>query len=902
MQVQAGGSTPLGYQWLFNDGNLAGATSSELALNSVQTSQAGGYIVVITNSVGSITSAVATLTVLVPPTITLQPTNQTVVAGSSATFQGNAAGSAPLSYQWFLSSNALAGATDTALLQTNVQAAQAGNYSFVVTNTAGAATSVVAQLTVLTPPSITIQPTNQTVADGSNVSFQVSASGSWPLSYQWWFNGTNAVGTNSNSLTVANAQSSQAGAYNVVITNSAGSVTSMVATLTIGTPPAITQQPGSTVVVQGQSASFNAGASGDAPLTYQWRFNGTPIGAASANSYTVVAATPANAGNYDAVVSNAYGSSTTAVAQLTVLVPPAISSQPSNQTALAGSNIGFQVTATGSAPLGYQWWFNGTNAVGASTNALTITNAQSLQAGAYNVVITNSAGSVTSMVATLTIGVPPSIAQQPSNLSVVQGQSATFSVLGTGDTPLSYQWWFNGTAIGGATASSFTLPSATAASAGDYGAVITNSYGSVTSMVATLTVLVPPSVLSQPTNQTVGPGGTVSFQVTVTGSAPLNYQWWFDGTNAMSGGTNALTITNASPVQAGAYSVLITNAAGAVTSIVATLTIGMPPAITQPPTSLAVIQGWSATFTVAATGDTPLGYQWRFNGSPLGGASFSAYTVSAATPGNAGNYDVVLTNAYGAVTSAVAQLTVLVPPTITTQPTNQIVIAGGNASFQVAVSGSAPFSYQWWFDGTNAFGTDSNILTIAKAQAIQAGTYTVVVTNAAGTVTSSGALLTVLVPPAITIQPTNQVAPPGANVGFYASASGSAPLGFQWTFNGAVIPGATASSLLLSGVQAGQAGNYVLVATNAAGSAASSPASLAILAPPAVSAPIIAGASISVPVSSVTGLSYLLEYKNSLEDPAWTPASAWQPGTGGVLLLQDTNSLGGMRFYRVQTQ
>jgi hypothetical protein len=98
---------------------------------------------------------------------------------------------------------------------------------------------------------------------------------------------------------------------------------------------------------------------------------------------------------------------------------------------------------------------------------------------------------------------------------------------------------------------------------------------------------------------------------------------------------------------------------------VATLTIGMAPSITQQPSNLVVVQGQNVTFSVAATGDTPLGYQWRFNGTPLGNATSSSYTVAAATVANVGNYDVMVSDTYGTTASAKAVLRVLVPPTIT---------------------------------------------------------------------------------------------------------------------------------------------------------------------------------------------------------------------------------------------
>src|SRR6516162_4415422 len=137
------------------------------------------------------------------------------------------------------------------------------------------------------------------------------------MGYQWWFNSTNAVGANTNTLVLTNVQTSQAGSYNVVVTNLAGAATSAVAVLTIGTPPGLAQQPSSLSVIKGQDANFNVIARGDAPLSYQWRMNGKPVNGGNSSNYTVSATTETSAGAYDVIVNNPYGSVTSVVAQLT---------------------------------------------------------------------------------------------------------------------------------------------------------------------------------------------------------------------------------------------------------------------------------------------------------------------------------------------------------------------------------------------------------------------------------------------------------------------------------------------------------------------------------------------------------------------------------------------------------
>jgi len=171
--------------------------------------------------------------------------------------------------------------------------------------------------------------------------------------------------------------------------------------------------------------------------------------------------------------------------------PPVITSQPQSQGIATGNSMTFSVTATGTAPLNFQWLFNGTNIPGATANPLVLANVQLTNAGNYSVIITNLFSSITSSNAVLTVtNASPSISTQPRSQSVLAGQTATFSVTASGTLPLNYQWRLGGTNFSGATTNPFVIASAQTADAGDYSVVITNIAGSVTSSVAALTVLV----------------------------------------------------------------------------------------------------------------------------------------------------------------------------------------------------------------------------------------------------------------------------------------------------------------------------------------------------------------------------------------------------------------------------
>ena len=488
------------------------------------------------------TSSVINVVVDIPPTITTQPTNQTVTKGSNAVFAVTAAGTAPLSYRWlFNGTNTLAGFTNASITITNVQSTNAGNYSVVVTNVVGSVTSSNAVLALLTAPTITAQPTNQTIVQGSNVTFSVTATGTAPLNYQWRFNTTNLlIGATNSSLIMTNVQSTNAGNYSVVVTNVAGSVTSSNAVLTVNVPPTITAQPTNQTVARGSNAVFTVTAAGTAPLSYRWQFNGTNLTGATNLSLTITNVQSTNAGNYSVVVTNVVGSVTSSNAVLALLTAPTITAQPTNQTIVQGSNVTFSVTATGTAPLNYQWRFNTTNLlIGATNSSLIMTNVQSTNAGNYSVVVTNVAGSVTSSNAVLTVNVPPLITQQPVNVTTNAGGNATFSVTvsNISTLPLSYHWWFNTTNIlAGATNASLLLTNVQTTNAGNYSVVVTNVAGSVTSSNAVLTVNVPPAVsITSPSNNAVFPAGSNVSLVASASDADgtVTQVQFFQGTNSL---------------------------------------------------------------------------------------------------------------------------------------------------------------------------------------------------------------------------------------------------------------------------------------------------------------------------------------------------------------------------------
>ncbi|MFA6545891.1 MAG: immunoglobulin domain-containing protein, partial [Limisphaerales bacterium] len=253
------------------------------------------------------------------PFVTSPPQGTNVILGGSVTFTVTNSGFTPFTYQWRFNGANINGATSPTLTLNNVQTNQAGSYSVRVDNPVGFAVSANAALTVLVPAFISSQPTNRTVLAGSNASFTVTAAGTPPFSYQWRFNGTDIPGATASSLLVPNAQFSNSGSYSVLVTNAYGSSSSSSAVLTVNSPPVINAQPAGRVSSIAAPAVFTVGVVGTPPLNHQWRFNGAPIAGATNATYSISGVVGTHAGAYSVIVTNLYGSITSANAFLTTI-------------------------------------------------------------------------------------------------------------------------------------------------------------------------------------------------------------------------------------------------------------------------------------------------------------------------------------------------------------------------------------------------------------------------------------------------------------------------------------------------------------------------------------------------------------------------------------------------------
>lgn len=597
--VTAGGAEPLSYQWQFNTTNLADAATAELTLPDVQVAQAGDYRVIATNHLGSVTSSVARLTVFDPADLgtalnapelvwttgghaswTAQMTNthDGTLAGQSGTIthsqeswvETTVMGPGALSFWWKVSSEA---SYDFLEFRTNGTLAtrisgsgdwqqrsyllgpgsQTLRWRYVKDSSTSSGSDrgwldEVSYVPIPTsgPPVVVTDPVSQVNQAGTTATFSVTAGGAEPLAYQWQCYSTNLAGATAASLTLTNVQPEQTGDYRVIVTNSLGSATSAVARLTVFSPadlglavnapdlewttggsaswlvqPTITHDgllaARSGTITHSQQTWMETTVAGPGALSFWWKVsseddydfleffvNGALTASISGEvdwqqlDFTLPAGPQTLRWHYLKDNSSSAGSDRGWLDEVSFVPPPTtgppvILANPASLTALAGTVAEFTALAGGEPPLAFQWLRHGAplveggNVAGVLTTTLTLTNVLKADAAGYALRVTNNHGSVTSVVATLSVQ-DPAILTPPASQIRSPGASALFTVQTGGTPPLTYQWRQDGVPLIGATQSSLALSNVDLSHAGLYDVVVSNVFDSILSSAAELSV------------------------------------------------------------------------------------------------------------------------------------------------------------------------------------------------------------------------------------------------------------------------------------------------------------------------------------------------------------------------------------------------------------------------------
>jgi hypothetical protein len=632
-------------------------------------------------------------------------------------------------------------------------------------------TGIAAQLAclslILQPPSITQQPGNVTTAIGGTASFSVSATGTAPLSYQWYLNATPLAGANSATLNLTNVALAAAGNYSVVVTNRAGSVTSANATLAVGSASYDLATDFSTNTNPNGNWSYGYSTSlGGAMTLYTdfgfdtsdslnyWRFNSSGIPGVYYNSTDAV-----------------QGPTSLRLAPHQLIFHPGASGQY--------SVIRFTAPASGQYALKAK--FSGMDQTGPTTDVHVLKNGTSIFDGnisgfgalaSTNGVLTLTQGETVDFVVgaggngyyydstgiaaeLILLTIQPTITRQPAAVTAVAGSNATFSVGTAGAGPLNYQWYVNATLLPGANAATLTLTNVQWSDVGSYWVVVYNVYGYAISSTAPLNVGVTNYNLSSAFSTNANPNGSWSYgySPTLGGTMTLYTDFGFDTSDSL----------NYWRYDSGGISGVYFNA---------TDTVQGPSSVRLAPKQVMFHPGSSGQysvirFTVPASGQYAINA--LFSGMDQTGTTTDVHVLTNGVSiydGNISGFGALATNStiltltqgeavdfvvgaggngyYYDSTGIAAELISLTPePKITRQPVGATILAGNAVTLSVGAAGAGPLSYQWYFNSNPLPGATSATLTLANPQWLDSGTYSVLVQNSFGSVASANATLAV---------------------------------------------------------------------------------------------------------------------------------------------------------------
>ncbi len=586
-KVGAVGTQPLSYQWFRNGASLPNATAPVLALDPIALADAGTYAVTIANSRGQTTVSNFVLTVSSsPPLLLVSPTNRVGYLGRPAAFEATAAGSGPLSYQWRFNGLDIPGANGPRIERASVVASDFGDYSVVVQNSLGSVTSDPARLS-LGPIVVwgddsfgqTQVPSDldgvQSIAAGLTHSLALRVDGT----VVGW--GDNDFLESTPPLGLTDVAALSAGNDSSVALRSNGTVVVWGNTMAVPEPlvdaSAIACGPGYNVVVRSNGT------------VVAWGWPGFPAPAPSISNAIAVAAGPDHGlvllthGQVTGWGDNSYGQST-APAAIAGRVIAVAAGEGTSYALLRDGRIaawGWGADGQTNVPSG------ATNIVGLAAHgrhALAVRDdgrvwrwgqtspAQAAIPPASEGSVSVAAGGDHDL--TLRGSGPLRFLLEPASQDVRAGIAVSLAGRAVGTGSLSYQWLHNGQPLGGATGAYLNLTNPQGWDAGLYSLVASTAQGSITSRVATLTVIpVAPTIAQAPVGQVGLPGGTVTFTAGVTGSEPLTFQWLFQGEPLPGANGRSLTLSNLTLAQRGGYQLVVSNAAGSATSEVAELSI-----------------------------------------------------------------------------------------------------------------------------------------------------------------------------------------------------------------------------------------------------------------------------------------------------------------------------------------
>ncbi|MFC2090109.1 immunoglobulin domain-containing protein [Bacteroidota bacterium] len=846
--VVATGTSKL-YAWTLNGnaisdtGKFSNTTKASMSITGADISYAGTYVCTVTGTCGTKTTS-ATLSVDEPIDITVDPTDQKRCPGSNISLSVEAEGTDP-AYQWQFNGSPIADEDQDILYLNGIDDGDAGTYTCVVTGGGVCGSSVTsdeADLVVYKTIAVTSQPADVDACEGDlkTVSVTVSNTGSIKT-YRWRRNGTplsdntTYSGSTGSILNIFNMTTSETGDYTCVVTGQCNSVTSEVANVVVDEPISITTDLSDQEFCDGDEVFMTIKADGT-NITYAWYKDNVLIDGETEDDLVLSDVESDDAADYYCILDNNCSPQQSQIITLTRNETITKTSQSSDQELCEGGNLSLSVT-TNVPAVSYEWIFNSSVIAsdtgkfsGSDTRQLQIPSADNDYEGIYVCRVTGDCGSFTTDDINVTINVPITIDTQPTSKEACPGSSTSFTVKVSGTSP-TYQW-LKGTDIVG-TSPTLSFASVTATDEGNYKCIISGagSCSSVQSNTVSLDVLEEVVINEQPDAVSTCEGLTADFSVDASGSI-VGYQWKRNGSDISGASLSDVSLSNLVNADGGSITVVIDGRCGDKETNAVQLVVDEAIVVNSAPTqNIQSCEGQNVILEIDADG-TNLIYTWFKDGTAINNETDSDLVLANVTETNKGDYFCQIANSCEPpeITTLI-KLSILDSVKVEIEPESKSACVGNDVSFSVVASGAS--SYKWTLNGTDLTegttyqGVETSNLLVNNITSAQGGAFVCEVSGSCGSVNTEPAILTVNELVVITVQPNSQAVCYGTNIQFQVTATGT-DLSYQWIHNGTTLSSATNSTLVLSDLDAADAGTYVVTVSGACPSKTSNQAILTL--------------------------------------------------------------------------
>ncbi len=771
---------PTSWSWNFGDG---GTSTAQNPTHTYET--AGTYTVTLVagNANGTDTETKTNyITVNAAPTVTASNDGPSCVGGTAA-LSANVSGAT--TYAWS-GPNGFTASTQNASVE-NLTTNNAGTYTILVTSAASCTATASTTLTVNASPTLTVS-NNGPYCEGATI--RLTANGNGGTSYSW--SGPDGFTSTQRNPSIANATTSKAGTYTATLTNTTtGCYTTATTDVVVNALPTLNPSNNGPYCV-GETITLNANGSGG---TYAW--SGPNGYTSSAINPSIANAAATSAGTYNVTLTNAAGCSAMANTVVVVNANPTVSA--SNTGAYcAGQTISLSATSNATS---FAW--SGPNGYSSVQQNPTIANIATTNGGTYTVVATNANNCTAQASTVVTVNANPT-ANASNTGAYCEGQIITLQTTSTG----TYAW--SGPNGFTSTQQNPTIANSSALNAGTYTLVVTNANNCSASASTDVVVNVTPTVTASNTGAYCA-GHTISLLAV---SDATSFAW--SGPNGFTSTEQNPTIEHATTNNGGTYTVVVTSASGCTAEASTVVVVNANSAATASNTG-AYCEGQTIALQTTSTGS----YAWS---GPNGFTSTQQNpTIENATTANTGTYTLVVTNANGCITEASTEVVVNTNPTLTASNTGAYC-AGETISLSAASNAT---SFAW--SGPNGFTSTLQNPTIGNAATTNAGTYTVVATNANGCFVNASTNVVVNAAPTANASNTGEYCE-GQTIALQTTSTGSyawsGPNGFTSTEQNPTIGNATTTN----------AGTYTLVVTSANGCAAEATTEVVVNATPTLTA------------------------------------------------------------------